>query len=223
MSKNYKMNIAFYHSGIEDKIVTIFTESVKISNPNCILTQITDQVTPPVRNIDQIIRDIPDKRGVIRSRVLAFSNFDTSIPTWFLDTDMIVKEKLPILKQSALCRREFEKNHIFNHFFGGNDFTEYKNMKLDDVYPILGCATYSFGENIWKRILKYSKLVNSRFYNWFYDQELLRHFYFNEKNFSLVFESEYACLPEFIEYLNTTKIVHFKGKNRKNKMKEIWE
>jgi hypothetical protein len=217
------MNIVFYHSGTADELVEIFTESVKISNPNSILIQISDQTTPPVKYIDKIIRFAPDERGILLARVFAFSNFESNSPTWFLDTDMIVKERLPILERSAICRRQLGKDHIFNHSFCGNDFSEYRNMELDEVYPILACASYSFGENIWKRISEYSKFVNSKFFNWFYDQELLRHFYFNETNYTLLFESEYACLPEYPQYFSAAKILHFKGRARKSTMREIWQ
>ena len=50
------MNIFFLHTGNEIEIANLMVRSIKITNPNFNLIQVTDKVSPEIELVDECLR-----------------------------------------------------------------------------------------------------------------------------------------------------------------------
>jgi hypothetical protein len=138
----------------------------------------------------------------------------------YLDTDMIVqgeivvKDLLEPHKNTAFCRRSFDRDAVFNTEQRGIKFPEYEGKTLDQLYPYVGCAVVADGPGLWEDLLEIYEGLDEKFKRWYGDQEALRIYakWYPER-VSEMRESVYGCLPE--HKTNDVKILHFKGEARK--------
>jgi hypothetical protein len=127
----------------------------------------------------------------------------------FLDSVYLVPSSN---RQAILCRRSFNRDHIFNEEQRGLSFTEYKGMTMDKVYPILACFSVAYPA-FWTELLDMFQLMDKKYHVWYGDQQAMKVYQIMHKC-ETVDESIYACLPEHASQINRPKLLHYKG-NRK--------
>jgi len=214
-----QMNIAFFNVGADTSLANFLCRSAKKFNSGARLVQLTDEKSPPVEESDDVVRFDGSAEEMMFFRTYCFSKMKIKGPTWYLDTDMLVLEQLPTFEDIGLCVREFHTNTIFNHAFKGMDMSSHKGRSLGEVYPILGCALFTPGDNFWEEIYNIYQSLPHKYRRWYGDQEALR-IYSESRKFIKLMENKYACLPEFLNPLSHTKIIHYKGGARKLLMLE---
>ncbi len=213
------INIAFLNVGGDTRQAELLCRSVKISNPTAKLTHITDNVSPDVSGVDDVVRHEEKADNLMYFRTLVFSKLPIDNPTYFLDTDMLVMKELPELDGVGFCVREFQRSTTFNHLFRGLDLSEHKGQTLGDVYPIIGCTTFSNERSVWSEVHTIYEQLPLKYRTWYGDQEALKRYVERYTDYIPLYESEFACLPDFYpENRNKAKIVHFKGSSRKSIM-----
>ena len=126
--------------------------------------------------------------------------------------DRVEVEKLLQNKRASLCRREFQREAIFNVEQRGIRFDEYEGKTIYEVYPFVGCAVAAVSGDPWCAMLKIYDKLDSKFKKWYGDQEVLRE-YSNRYAPPVIPESVYGCLPE--NKHDGAKILHYKGPSRK--------
>jgi hypothetical protein len=182
----------------------------------------TDKATPDVMGITRRVQSEVDREELCYHRVKAYAETYVSsiLPTMYLDTDMLVQDKIVVKelleqhKDVAFCRRSFDCDAMFNIEQRGIKFPEYEGKTLDQLYPYVGCAVVAKNPQVWKDLLAIYEGLDEKFKQWYGDQEALR--IYAEKypeRVSEVNESVYGCLPE--HKTDDAKILHFKGEARK--------
>lgn len=210
------MRIVFLNTGMETLQAEMLCRSARVSNPKAQLTQVTDLHSPKVNGVDDVVRFEGLVDNLMFFRTTVFSKLDIECPTYFVDTDMLLLKELPIVEGVGFCVREFHTSVPFNHRFRNLDLSEHKGKTLAEVYPIVGCITYSNGERIWAEILKIYGRLPQKYLTWYGDQEALRKYVELNPLYTPLYESVFACLPEFYSAnRDSAKVVHFKGPSRK--------
>lgn len=208
------MQFVFLHLGHNDLEPILLVKSILKTNPQSRIFQISDHNTNRIDGVDELYRLDISPTNIMEFKVLGFSKIDVKKPTWFLDTDMLVVEKLPTFPRNAFLKRNFDLNVEFNPFFRGLNFQEHEYKTMGEVYPFLSCATYALNLNPFTDMIKIFKSLEFKYFRWFGDQEALRiYLSSNDIKFKILLEREYACLPEFFKR-RRTKIIHFKGKDK---------
>jgi len=162
------------------------------------------------------------------SRLNAFANCEVDGEAAYLDTDMIVVKKIDVKQLLGssiigMCRRSFQREHIFNYYQRDIYFNEYKNLKIDDVYPYLACFTLTQNPKIWDILHQSLLTMEEKFHRWYGDQEALKLFaYRSPADVIDLPESTYGCLPEYIDGKAGPSVIHFKGGHRKQLMKKFY-
>jgi hypothetical protein len=206
----------FFHVGDDLTWPRKLIASVRKSNPNAEIIMASDPQTPVVEGVNRRVDIKGDRDEIMLMRVAGFAAAQVGKPALYLDTDMVVLENIDVeallgRKDAVLCKRFFNKEAIFNHNLRGMDFSEYKGMTLNEVYPILACATVTRDWKPWGQMTAMMEYIHKKFKRWYGDQEVLR-LYSNEDNVGYLCESEYACLPEFERTVKLRpKIIHYKG------------
>jgi hypothetical protein len=191
-------------------------------NPDAFITMYTDKDTPDVMGITRRVESEVDRDNLMYSRVKAYAETYASgiSPVMYLDTDMlvqdkiVVKELLELHRDVAFLRREFHRDAIFNVEQRGLRFDEYEGKTIDEVYPYVGCTVVAKNPQVWKNLLAIYEGLDEKFKRWYGDQEALR--IYAEKypeRVSHMAESTYGCLPE--RKTDDAKILHYKGEARK--------
>jgi hypothetical protein len=215
-------HFAFFHVGDDISQPQKMVKSLLRHNPDAFITMYTDKATPDVMGITRRVESEVDRDNLMYSRVKAYAEtYATSIlPVMYLDTDMIVqgeivvKDLLEPHKNTAFCRRSFDRDAVFNTEQRGIKFPEYEGKTLDQLYPYVGCAVVADGPGLWEDLLEIYEGLDEKFKRWYGDQEALRIYakWYPER-VSEMRESVYGCLPE--HKTNDVKILHFKGEARK--------
>jgi hypothetical protein len=112
----------------------------------------------------------------------------------------------------VMCRREFQREAMFNIEQRGIRFDEYEGKTLDELYPYVGCAVAMKDGSMWQVMLQMYEELPEKFRKWYGDQEVLREFgkrYAHDE----IPESVIGCLPEHKH--EGAKILHYKGPSRK--------
>lgn len=206
----------FFHVGEDLVQPSRLVESIHRSNPDSEVVMVTDPDTPKLQGVTSRIEIKGDRNKIMLMRLAGFAAAQAKRPAIYLDTDMVVKDKINVEdilgdKDAVLCRRTFNRDAIFNHNLRGMDFREYEGMTLDQVYPYLACATVTRDWSPWGLMVKMMDFIDPKFQLWYGDQEALR-LYAKVQNVGELDESEYACLPEFENsVMPTPKIIHYKG------------
>jgi len=220
-------HFAFFHVGDNISQPQKMVKSLLRHNPNAFITMYTDKDTPDVMGITRRVESEVEREELCYHRVKAYAETYVSsiLPTMYLDTDMLVQDKIVVKelleqhKDVAFLRRDFQRDAIFNVNQRGINFSEYEGKTIDKVYPYVGCTIVAKNPQVWKDLLAIYDTLDPKFRRWYGDQEALR--IYAEKypeRVSEIHESVYGCLPE--RKTDDAKILHFKGPDRK-KMFEV--
>lgn len=207
----------FFHVGDDVTWPKKLIASIRQTNSSAEIVMVSDLETPVIEGVNRRADIKGNRKEIMLMRVAGFAAAQVDKPAIYLDTDMIVKteidaEKLLGDKDALLCKRFFNKEAIFNHNLRGMDFSEYKNMTLNEVYPILACATVTRDWKPWGLMTAMMEYIHPKFKLWYGDQEVLRLYSNSGENFGYISEGEYACLPEYEKSVSTSpKIIHYKG------------
>jgi len=218
----------FLHIGGINDIVQMFIQSIRITNPNSKIIQITDTRSEKISFVDNCIRYEGDVSNLMKFRTEAFSKikFDDNSANIFLDSDMLIIKKIntEILFndfQSVLCQRFYDVDEPVNFNYMNLKMFENINKKLGDVWPILGCFIALKNENVFQEVNDIYDQLEKKYYKWYGDQIALKIFYDkNKKNIKLVNEKIFANAYPDENYVESY-ILHFKG-NKKKSMKDYF-
>ena len=223
------VDFAFFHVGEDFTLPKMLCESIRITNPNSNIIQLTDKKTPILRElVTKFLRVDGNKDNLMFLRSKAYQSYKIDKPTLFLDTDMLVIKEIhetDIFKDHnlVLCEREFQrklKGDNFNAYLLENDLQEFTNQTLYEVFPILGCFIGARKTQLLKTIHElYSKYSDNK-KKWNGDQFALKEIYHNNKDkIDLISENKVAYPILRDDNWQDTLIIHFKGKLVKNQMK----
>ncbi len=214
----------FFHVGQDISYPQRMVKSILRHNPNANITMCTDHSTPDVMGVQMRSESDVDPNNLMYARVKAYAHLETIIngPLVFLDTDMLIQDKIDIEEmlggtQVALCRRSFNNDDLINPK-QKIDISEYTNKTMGEVYPYVGCAVATNGVKFWAEILKIFDSLDPKFKHWYGDQEALR-IYAEKYGCAEFDESVYGCLPE--HKTDKAKILHFKGPSRKKEFERM--
>lgn len=220
-------NFVFLQVG-DDPIVEMMVHSINVTNPGSRIIQCSDSHTKKFSGVTDIFRLNSDPKNIMAYRIEAFERLGLSDPAIYLDTDILVLRKLEVENllngaDVAFCHRSFGRDSMINIKFNNMDLSEYENMTLGEVYPIIGCFTVTKSYHFWSECLTKIKSLDAKFHHWFGDQEAMRDIASGDK-FSCNYlpESNIACLPEYYSEHNPS-CLHFKGSKRKNLMNKFYE
>jgi hypothetical protein len=226
MLKDRPVNhFAFFHVGQDISAPQKMVKSILRYNPDAFIVMFTDDTTPDVMGITRRVESDVDRNNLMYSRVKAYAERAFDKPTLYLDTDMIVQGKIVVEdllqgKDTAFCRRSFDRDAGFNTEQRGIKFPEYEGKTLDQLYPYVGCAVVTKSNSVWKDLLAIYEGLDEKFKKWYGDQEALR--IYAEKypeRVSIIDESVYGCLPE--HKTDDAKIIHYKGGARKKLFEDV--
>ena len=208
--------VAFMHIGNDVTLPTIMVRSVRRHNPGFRIVQVADPGSPRIEGVDAVERQLMTDRNVMLFRMRCFAALKTAGPTWFLDTDMICNRPLVYEGEAqpevAVCVREFDRDVVFNHRFGGMDLSEYEGRTLGSLYPYVGCATLLNNSSFWVECLENMEALDPKFFNWYGDQEAIRNVVESGRHrVAGLPESLYACLPEYETAAAPPVVSHYKG------------
>ena len=226
------LNFYFFHIGDDKDLPEMLVHSIKISNSDCKVYQISDYDSPEISKVDKCFRFEGNVSNIMKFRMESYSkiNLEKDIPTIFLDTDMLVVKKLNEKKMFknkniVFCKREMHSDKYINLNYDDLNMIEFKNKKLGDVWPYLGCFFAIKNINPFIEMNKMYDLLDEKYKYWYGDQTILKQYVINDKkNITFVGENEYACLPEALFGPNGNNIrqklniLHFKGKKFKKLM-----
>lgn len=211
-------NFVFMHIGKDISVPQKMVKSLLRHNPNANIIMLTDKDTPDVMGITERCEYDLDPNEMTFSRVKAFALRNLDEPALYIDTDMIFVDRVVVEEclgeaEIVMCRREFQREAIFNIEQRGIRFDEYKDMTIDQVYPFVACATATKNGAPWIEMRAMLDGINKKYRKWYGDQEVLKR-YANKHSCGVLLESIYGCLPEFME-VHDAKIIHYKGPSRK--------
>ena len=225
MSKNTKLQFAFFWVGQNISIPSLLVKSIRISFKNeAFIYQLTDNQTPYIEGVDKTIRGALPK-DIMLARLKAYSNLKTNNPTCFLDADSLVLKKfsLPDFNQyRAFIIKRLDQTSLINHNFP-EFYPEFINQKFFDLMPIFfGFIATSNGGDFFKKLLANAKKMPARFHRWYGDQmSLAEEWRKKESDFLVLSQNEYLyIIKEKIDLgllINqNTKIITFKGLEAKS-------
>ena len=221
------INIVFMQV-LHDPLADLFVRSVRRLMPESHIVQCTDNQTGIIDGVDRVYRHNGDVGNLMNFRLEAFAALSLEGPSVYLDTDMLMFRALDpeqILGGAdvAVLKRVFGADELLNTRFLGMDLSEYAGMQIGKVYPYIGCFALMRSNEFWKECERVMKALPKKFLFWYGDQEAIREVVearrFNVKE---VKESDYACLPEYIDEAAPPFIAHFKGVKRKAMMEPIY-
>ena len=211
-----------------DPIAEMMVNSITQSNPNSQIIQCSDPKTSKIEGVSEVFRLDSNSTNLMTFRLEAFSKLKLTEPAAYLDTDMLVLNKIlvnQLLQEAevALCSRSFGRDALINTNFRNMDLSEYRNKTLSEVYPILACFTATKSHEFWCACLANLLGLDKKFHGWYGDQEAMRNIAGTEKfKIRYVPESQVACLPEHIDVNPNASCIHFKGPHRKSQMKDFY-
>lgn len=219
-----KPTFVFFHVGNDEKNLTDrLASSIRKVMPDADIIMCTDETTAIPDEVDSVHVGKYDRTKLMTERLRAFAELRLNTPAIYIDSDMEMVSpfdptKLLGSKDILLCRRNFNKEAIFNPYQRGLDFSEYTGKTIDEVYPYLACATVTRDWTAWSKLYDTLRLfISEKFHIWYGDQEALKICALGESSEKLgsISEAEFACLPEFFEDVNTSaidvKLIHYKG------------
>jgi len=209
-------NFVFFHVGDDTSYPQKLVKSLLRYNPNANVIMCTDKDTPDVMGITDRREFAVDRENLMFSRMRAFSQLRFAEPALYIDTDMIFVDRVVVGDilgdaEVVMCRREFQRDAIFNIEQRGMRFDEYEGKTLDEVYPFVGCVTATKNGAPWEIMLEMYDKLDPKFKKWYGDQEVLK--LYAESEADTMPESVYGCLPEHKH--DGAKIIHYKGPSRK--------
>lgn len=218
----------FFHVGEDCWQPQLLVRSINACDPSAEVIQVSDEVTPSIPGIARRHTLRVDRYELMSMRLDGFAGLKLGYPAIYLDTDMILlhhcdSKQIIGDKEIVMCRRSFNKESIFNHSFRGMNLSEYKGMKLDDVYPYLACATVTQSSDVWESLAAILEGLDPKYRVWYGDQEALKIFKTRRPlSCGSFLENTYGCIPENLTEYPSARIVHFKGAARKIQMQEFF-
>jgi len=204
----------FFHVGDDIAQPTAMVQSIRQHNPNATIVQVTDDQTPAVPSVSRVFVSHGNRQFLMQWRTNAFAELGLSEPAMYMDTDMIVRHPIDpaaLLEDVvAMTRRDFNREAMFNPRQRGQDYFEYAGLKLDKVYPYVGCCTITADWGVWADLAEMYNVLPDKFRVWYGDQEVLRE-YAKRVAVQPLPEAHYACLPEYLPRHPDPAIVHYKG------------
>jgi hypothetical protein len=175
-------HFAFFHVGDDISQPQKMVKSLLRHNFDAFITMYTDKATPDVMGITRRVESEVNREELCYHRVKAYAESPASftVPVMYLDTDMLVQDKivvkdlLPRYNEVTFLRREFQRDAIFNVEQRGLRFDEYEGKTIDEVYPYVGCTVVAEGVHVWKDLLAIYDALDPKFRKWYGDQEALR-------------------------------------------------
>jgi len=215
-------NFVFFHVGDDTSYPQKLVKSLLRYNPNANVIMCTDKDTPDVMGITDRREFAVDRENLMFSRMRAFSQLRFAEPALYIDTDMIFVDRVVVGDilgdaEVVMCRREFQRDAIFNIEQRGMRFDEYEGKTLDEVYPFVGCVTATKNGAPWEIMLEMYDKLDPKFKKWYGDQEVLK--LYAESEADTMPESVYGCLPEHKH--DGAKIIHYKGPSRKQQFEAM--
>ena len=225
------VDFAFFHVGEDFTLPKMLCESIRITNPNSNIIQLTDKRTPILSEfVTKFLRIDGNKDNLMFLRSKAYQSYKVDKPTLFLDTDMLVIKEIDandIFKNNdlVLCERAYQLDEIMNEKYlilgGLNSFVGKSGY---EVFPILGCF---IGVKNNTHLLKLSHSIYSDYSSilrkWNGDQLALKEIYQNNKDkIDLISENKIAYPIRRDEEFQNALIIHFKG-NLKIMMKPYFD
>ena len=227
------LDFVFFHVGDDFTYPKMLCESIKKTNPNANIIQLTDKKTPILSEyVNRFVRVDGKKENLMFLRSKAYQAYEIEKPTLFLDTDMLVVKKIEeddIFKDKdlVLCEREFQRDLVgdgLNNYLLQNNLSEYINQTLYEIFPILGCFIAARESKLLKVAHKiYANYANDK-KRWNGDQFALKEIFHNNKeDIDLISENKIAYPILRDDNWEDTFIIHFKGKRLKNQIKPFFE
>jgi len=226
------VDFAFFHVGEDFTLPKMLCESIRITNPNSNIIQLTDKRTPILSElVTKFLRVDGNKDNLMFLRSKAYQSYKIDKPTLFIDTDMLVIKEIDennIFKNNdlVLCEREFQKDlndNAFKKYLINNNLHEYINQSLYEIFPILGCFIGARKTQLLEIAHElYSKYSDNK-KKWNGDQFALKEIYQNNKDkIDLIGENKIAYPIRRDEEFQNAFIIHFKG-NLKIMMKPYFD
>lgn len=229
------IEFVFFHVGADLSLPRFLINSIRKTNPESTITQVSDASSPQLTDTDQIYRYEFSHQAMMMARAEAYANLPPSgAIRVFLDTDMlVVNEITPSLFSSAaeiyLCRRYFDKEKLVNVNFRGMEMTEYSGVTLDTAWPYLGCFMATRQQYCLQVIYQLMTEMAPKYQNWYGDQIALRQLTERqEMKLASVSENHFGHLCDNLAYTmngirdRAIKVLHFKG-TRKNKLGLLYD
>jgi hypothetical protein len=220
-----KPTFVFFHVGCDAETPRMLVESIRRANPDAEIIQCTDVSTDAIPGVTNLQRFDGNAENLMIFRLSAFARLNLRHPAIYMDTDMLVLSRLDpaaLLSNESvlLCERTFDRNLPHSGKQRGVEFPEHRGRALGEVYPYLACFTVTRTADFWHQLLAIIESLDPRFHRWYGDQEAMRIWVdrASESSRSFLFESEFACLPERTEHLDSARVLHFKGSSRKSLM-----
>ena len=212
----------FLHVGADTQLPRLLTASIRRLQPGARVIQCADDATPEILAVDRVHRMKGDVSRLMTFRLGAFASLQLTGPAIYLDTDMLCVGQVDPAQalganEAAVCRREFDRDALFNTGFRGMDLRQYEGCTLDAVYPYLACATVTRDAAFWASCLRELEQMPEQFHRWYGDQEALRKVV-DEGAYRVghLPESRFARLPDRPVPTGTdVRLLHFKGAARK--------
>jgi hypothetical protein len=153
------VDFAFFHVGEDFTLPKMLCESIKITNPNSNIIQLTDKRTPILcKLVSKFLRVDGNKDNLMFLRSKAYQSYKIDKPTLFLDTDMLV------IKEIDGNKIFNDKNYIFlERFYDALINPEYLKLHKLEQYngktwkqfcPYLGCLIGAKDQIILREIHK---------------------------------------------------------------------
>jgi len=220
--KTVKPTFVFFHVGDDWKMQDRLAKSIRSTMPDAHIIMLTDADTPIPDGVDYRIGKY-DRTKLMTERLRAFAELRLDAPAMYIDSDMeMISPVNPTVilgdKNIMMCRRSFGIGGLFNPYQRGLDFSEYKGMTIDEVYPYLACATIVRDSTGWQSMYDLLRLfIPEKFHIWYGDQEALKICSLgqNAEKVGYINESEFACLPELVDGVKSAgtdvRFIHYKG------------
>lgn len=220
----------FFHIGDDIDLPKMMVNSIRMTNKNSRIFQLTDTTTKQIQITDGCYRFKGNTNSIMKFRMEAYSKtiLYKNRFSIFLDTDMLVLKEINLSKMFQksdliLCKRVFNSNQLVNIHFNDMNMEEYKGKTMGESWPYLGCF---IGVNNNKNLFEMNQMYDNlkqKYKFWYGDQIVLKDFaQKNRTKTAFVNETEYAYLPLNNKISKQAKILHFKGKKLKSYMKTCY-
>ena len=215
-------NIAFVSIGDEShNCADLLVKSIKKTNSNCRIIQISSKEDRNISNIDEkIIFDFKSATFMFNRLESQMAVLEKFGPTIFLDTDMLVNKDLSTifdkLLNNDLVFTQRKNNFYLNDTFHNIKFSEFTNKTANEVMPFNGGFLGVGNIAIQKKLLQIYSELPSKFHYWYGDQEALKKLY-DAKEFKIsLLDSNYNYnVKDISNYDKNICIYHFKGRFKK--------
>ncbi|MBK6851619.1 MAG: hypothetical protein IPG93_08405 [Burkholderiales bacterium] len=132
----------FLHIGPALDFPSALCLSIRRHIPDAEIIQCSDLLSAAAEGVTRVFRiECDDPKNLMHVRLKAFSELGLTAPALYLDTDMVMMKAVTATEallnvDAALCRRDFDRDAIFNHNFLGLGFEEYRGKTLDTAFPL---------------------------------------------------------------------------------------